>query len=180
MWSCWNNSRLFKLRGTLWLKILMRKNISRATVITSQLMVWCPIPNSAVRDHTPPRPCTVPPWHYTSHEHVKIRLPSFCRSWTAFVCVTLTLLWQPLSCVFPGVYYGITIAIVSLATAMTSVTLNLHHKGHRGTEVPVLVKRIFFGFMAKILGITLETPDHVDDRNVRGVIKQYSWGPGIW
>lgn len=52
-----------------------------------------------------------------------------------------------------GLYYGITIAIVSFATAMTVLTLNIHHKGSRGHEMPAIVKKIFFGIVAKVLFI---------------------------
>ena len=58
----------------------------------------------------------------------------------------------------PGLYYGITIAIVSATTAMTVLTLNIHHKGSRGLEVPQSVKKVFFGIFAKILFIKLDLP----------------------
>lgn len=66
----------------------------------------------------------------------------------------------PTSDVVPliALYYGVTIAIVSSATAMTVLTLNIHHKGARGIEVPQLVKRIFFQIIAKILFIKLDLP----------------------
>ncbi|XP_005092237.1 acetylcholine receptor subunit beta [Aplysia californica] len=56
-------------------------------------------------------------------------------------------------------YYGITIAIVSFATAMTVFVLNIHHKGARGREVPRIAKKIFFGVVAKIMFIHLELDD---------------------
>jgi hypothetical protein len=52
----------------------------------------------------------------------------------------------------------VTIAIVSSATAMTVLTLNIHHKGSRGIELPYQVKRIFFGIVAKLLFIKLDLP----------------------
>ncbi|XP_064647847.1 ligand-gated ion channel 4-like isoform X7 [Lineus longissimus] len=58
-----------------------------------------------------------------------------------------------------GLYYGITIAIVSFATAMTVFTLNIHHKGFRGKEVPDYIKKICFGFLAKILCLRLDLPE---------------------
>lgn len=66
----------------------------------------------------------------------------------------------PTSDVVPliGLYYGVTIAIVSSATAMTVLTLNIHHKGSRGIELPYQVKRIFFGIVAKLLFIKLDLP----------------------
>ncbi|BFY98226.1 hypothetical protein BsWGS_01266 [Bradybaena similaris] len=55
-----------------------------------------------------------------------------------------------------GLYYGITMTIVSFATAMTVFVLNIHHKGTRGRQVPRFMKRIFFGIVAKVFFITLE------------------------
>ena len=63
-----------------------------------------------------------------------------------------------------GLYYGITIAIVSLATAMTVLTLNIHHKGMRGKEVPIIVKKICFGLLSKILCLSLELPEYVNNK----------------
>ncbi|VDI17641.1 neuronal acetylcholine receptor subunit alpha-10-like [Mytilus galloprovincialis] len=57
-----------------------------------------------------------------------------------------------------GLYYGINIAIVSFATAMTVFTLNIHHKGARGYEVPNIFRKIFFGVVAKLLCIKLDLP----------------------
>ncbi|ELT92735.1 hypothetical protein CAPTEDRAFT_165266 [Capitella teleta] len=70
----------------------------------------------------------------------------------------------PTSDVLPliGLYYGITIAIVSLATAMTVLTLNIHHKGARGMDVPPLIKKIFIGVFAKLLCLRLEVPEPVE------------------
>ena len=39
---------------------------------------------------------------------------------------------------------------------MTVFTLNIHHKGGRGREIPPPIKRIFFGFFAKILFVHLD------------------------
>ncbi|BFZ01344.1 hypothetical protein BsWGS_04383 [Bradybaena similaris] len=55
-----------------------------------------------------------------------------------------------------GLYYGITMTIVSFATAMTVFVLNIHHKGSRGREVPKIAKRIFFDGVARIFFITLD------------------------
>ena len=66
---------------------------------------------------------------------------------------------------FSGLYYGITIAIVSATTAMTVLTLNIHHKGSRGLEVPQGVKKVFFGIFAKILFIRLDLP-HPPERDM--------------
>jgi len=57
-----------------------------------------------------------------------------------------------------GLYYGITIAIVSFATAMTSFTLNIHHKGSGGYPVPHLVKFICFKLFARVLCLKIHSP----------------------
>jgi hypothetical protein len=56
-----------------------------------------------------------------------------------------------------GIYYVITICIVSLSTAMTVVTLNINNKGLRGQEVPKLAKIIFFRYIARFIFINLES-----------------------
>ncbi|XP_050388377.1 neuronal acetylcholine receptor subunit alpha-10 [Patella vulgata] len=65
----------------------------------------------------------------------------------------------PTSDVLPliGLYYGMTIFIVSFATAMTVFTLNIHHKGARGLEVPKLIKTICFGFFAKLFCMKIDS-----------------------
>ena len=68
-----------------------------------------------------------------------------------------------------GLYYGITIAIVSFATAMTVLTLNIHHKGLRGKEVPHIIKRIAFGFFAKLLCLNFDSPDRMDPSTVSNI-----------
>ena len=62
-------------------------------------------------------------------------------------------------CVVTGLYYGVTISLVSFATGLSVVTLNIHHRGMRGRAVPPLVKRIVFGILAKILFIQLDIPE---------------------
>ncbi|EFX76216.1 hypothetical protein DAPPUDRAFT_55424, partial [Daphnia pulex] len=55
-----------------------------------------------------------------------------------------------------GLYYGVTISLVSFATGLSVVTLNIHHRGMRGRGVPPLVKKIVFGVLAKLLFIHLD------------------------
>ena len=52
---------------------------------------------------------------------------------------------------FPGLYYGVSICLVSFASAMAVVTLNIHHRGLRGTEVPDVVKKVVLGYMSRIV-----------------------------
>uniref|UniRef100_A0A0N4UE37 Neur_chan_LBD domain-containing protein n=1 Tax=Dracunculus medinensis TaxID=318479 RepID=A0A0N4UE37_DRAME len=56
-----------------------------------------------------------------------------------------------------GIYYGVTIVIVSLATAMTVFTLNIHHHGVHGNRVPPVIQAIAFQFLAKILFVPIES-----------------------
>ncbi|XP_045170379.1 neuronal acetylcholine receptor subunit alpha-10-like [Mercenaria mercenaria] len=66
----------------------------------------------------------------------------------------------PTSNVLPliGIYYGFTIFIVSTATGMTVMTLNIHHKGHRGHHVPQFLKTICFGVFSKLFCMQMEIP----------------------
>jgi hypothetical protein len=50
-----------------------------------------------------------------------------------------------------------TIFIVSFATGMTVFTLNIHHKGQRGREVPHIIKVICFRFLAKLFRMHIDT-----------------------
>ena len=71
-------------------------------------------------------------------------------------------------CLCEGLYYGVTISLVSLATGLSVVTLNLHHRGLRGRRwlwpllwwlnctlsfkrVPPSLRFIVFKVLAKIL-----------------------------
>ena len=48
-----------------------------------------------------------------------------------------------------GLYYGVSICLVSFASAMAVVTLNIHHRGLRGSRVPPWVRKIILGYLAK-------------------------------
>lgn len=45
-----------------------------------------------------------------------------------------------------GLYYGVSICLVSFASAMAVLTLNIHHRGVRGMEVPDIVKQVLKNF----------------------------------
>lgn len=59
---------------------------------------------------------------------------------------------------FLGLYYGMSIALISLSTALNVFTLNVHHKGLRGHKVPYCLKRVFFGIIAKMLFLKIDLP----------------------
>lgn len=50
-------------------------------------------------------------------------------------------------------YYGASICLVSFASAMAVVTLNIHHRGVRGNQVSPWVRKLVFGFLSYIVGI---------------------------
>lgn len=50
-----------------------------------------------------------------------------------------------------GLYYGVSICLVSFASAMAVVTLNIHHRGVRGNEVPEVVKQFVLGFLSRFV-----------------------------
>ena len=56
-----------------------------------------------------------------------------------------------------GIYYAVTICIVSMSTGMSVLTLHINNKGHRASEVPGILKIIFFDGIARFLGIQLES-----------------------
>ncbi|KAA0202738.1 hypothetical protein HAZT_HAZT000230 [Hyalella azteca] len=58
-----------------------------------------------------------------------------------------------------GLYYGVTISLVSFATGLSVVTLNIHHRGMRGRAVPRLLRKFVLEGLAKLLFIRLDLPD---------------------
>lgn len=56
-----------------------------------------------------------------------------------------------------GMFYGVTICIVSLSTALTVLTLNVHHRGKAGRSLPHVAHTIAFDYVAPFFRI------HVDE-----------------
>jgi len=61
------------------------------------------------------------------------------------------------------------IGIVSLATAMTVCTLNIHHKGTRGKVVPTWIKYVCFNIIAKVLCLKIELPTQSPGTTIKRV-----------
>ncbi|KAF2368502.1 Neurotransmitter-gated ion-channel, partial [Trinorchestia longiramus] len=55
-----------------------------------------------------------------------------------------------------GLYYGVTISLVSFATGLSVVTLNIHHRGMRGRAVPQIIRKFILEGLAKVLFIRLD------------------------
>ena len=50
-----------------------------------------------------------------------------------------------------GLYYGVSICLVTCASALAVLTLNIHHRGVRGNEVPAVIRRIFLGYFSRMV-----------------------------
>lgn len=59
-----------------------------------------------------------------------------------------------------GIYYAVTIGIVSLSTAMAVVTLNINNRGVQGKRVPRIFRIIFFKYLSKLVRNNLFTAKH--------------------
>jgi len=55
-----------------------------------------------------------------------------------------------------SMYYGVSICLVSFASAMAVVTLNIHYRGLRGSKVPPLTRLIVLGYLAKLVFLKFE------------------------
>ena len=53
--------------------------------------------------------------------------------------------------------------IISLATAGTVLTLNIHNKGNGDEPVPQIIQTIFFGYFSKLLLIYTDTNPLLDN-----------------
>ncbi|KAI1706895.1 neurotransmitter-gated ion-channel ligand binding domain-containing protein [Ditylenchus destructor] len=62
-----------------------------------------------------------------------------------------------------GIYYGVTIFIVSLATGMTVFTLNVHHHGRQADPLPQLVQNLVFNYLSKMLFLKVEPYHSIND-----------------
>ena len=58
-----------------------------------------------------------------------------------------------------AMYYGVSICLVSFASAMAVVTLNVHFRGLRGAEVPRTVKKIFLTMMPRLMFMSMPSFD---------------------
>ncbi|XP_068240135.1 ligand-gated ion channel 4-like [Palaemon carinicauda] len=55
-------------------------------------------------------------------------------------------------------YYGVTICRVRFASGMSVLTLNIHHRAVRGTEVPHITKKIVLGGLSKLVFLHFKIP----------------------
>jgi hypothetical protein len=62
-------------------------------------------------------------------------------------------------CYLTGLYYGVSICLVSFASGMSVVTLNVYHRGVRGTGVPRMIKALVLGKLARLVFLQFEPRD---------------------
>nr|XP_018911201.1 PREDICTED: neuronal acetylcholine receptor subunit alpha-10-like [Bemisia tabaci] len=55
-----------------------------------------------------------------------------------------------------SMYYGVSICLVTLASGLSVVTLNIYHRGVRGTKVPGIIKATMLGKLARCLFLQFE------------------------
>ncbi|RZF45869.1 hypothetical protein LSTR_LSTR016038 [Laodelphax striatellus] len=55
-----------------------------------------------------------------------------------------------------SMYYGVSICLVSFASGLSVVTLNVYHRGVRGTKVPSLVKTLILDQLARLVFLQFE------------------------
>ena len=67
-----------------------------------------------------------------------------------FVFVELSIAYLH-NLIISAMYYGVSICLVSFASAMAVVTLNVHFRGLRGAPVPQSVKKIFLSGLARLV-----------------------------
>lgn len=56
-------------------------------------------------------------------------------------------------------YYGVSICLVSFASGLSVVTLNVYHRGVRGTGVPQIIKNLILGKLARVVFLQFEPRD---------------------
>ncbi|XP_015590449.1 neuronal acetylcholine receptor subunit alpha-7 isoform X2 [Cephus cinctus] len=59
-----------------------------------------------------------------------------------------------------SLYYGVSICLVSFASGLAVVTLNLHHRGVRGTRVPSIIRSLVLEKLARIVFLNFEEVEH--------------------
>ncbi|XP_048509891.1 neuronal acetylcholine receptor subunit alpha-10-like [Athalia rosae] len=55
-----------------------------------------------------------------------------------------------------SLYYGVSICLVSFASGLAVVTLNLHHRGVRGTRVPAVVRSLVLEKLARVVFLNFQ------------------------
>lgn len=54
-------------------------------------------------------------------------------------------------------YYGVSICLVSFASGLSVVTLNIYHRGVRGAAVPKIIRTVVLNKLAPLVFMRFET-----------------------
>lgn len=71
-----------------------------------------------------------------------------------------------------GLYYGASICLVSFASGLSVVTLNIYYRGVRGGSVPTLIRTVVLNHLARFVFMRFEkaeskrTPQVIHIRNI--------------
>ena len=72
-----------------------------------------------------------------------------------------------------SLYYGVSICLVSFASGLAVVTLNLHHRGVQGTRVPGIVRSLVLDKLARIVFLNFQE----EKRSIKFSCTQFASGP---
>lgn len=64
-----------------------------------------------------------------------------------------------------SLYYGVTISLVSFASGLSVLTLNLYHRGTRGVEVPAIIKTVVLRFLSRLVLVNNTVEPDVDKKD---------------
>lgn len=65
--------------------------------------------------------------------------------------LNITVWWICFTKTISGVYFACSMLLVSFSCLMTVVVLGMHYKGSHGREMPLIVRTIFFDYIAKFV-----------------------------
>ena len=79
-----------------------------------------------------------------------------------------------------GLYYGVTICLVTFASGLSVVTLNLHHRGVRGVRVHPTLRKIILGYISKLVLLNFDDEEKYKQKTVKTCVLINSFLRNIW
>ena len=74
-------------------------------------------------------------------------------------------------CCSTAQYFGATIVLLAISTALTVVVLNIHHRGSLGKPVPSMVQLVVLDWLARMLGFGKHTDKHKLQNNTVEMVR---------
>ncbi|BES90609.1 nicotinic acetylcholine receptor [Nesidiocoris tenuis] len=74
-----------------------------------------------------------------------------------------------------SLYYGVSICLVTFASGLSVVTLNVYHRGVRGTKVPPFIKNVVLDKLATILFLQIEPRPNKHGRQRTDTARSSKW-----